>query len=57
MPGDAFVAQPIVGFGIQAIFCVPSSSNTASPVARSRIGMPISTMHMRQLPAIVSLGW
>ena len=45
MPGDAFVAQPIVGFGIQAIFCVPSSSNTASPVARSRIGIPIYQAH------------
>ncbi len=56
MPGAAFVPQAIAGPGIHIIFGEPSSLSMGSPVARLRPGIPNSTKHMRQFPAIESLG-
>jgi hypothetical protein len=57
-PGEALVAQPICGRGIQLIFCLPVAASTIGAlVAGSMAGMPISMRHMRQLPATVSFGW
>ena len=57
MPGETLVEQPMTGFGIQLIFWEPSSSRMGSLVSRSRMGIPISIRHMRQLPTTLSLGW
>ena len=56
IPGETVVAQPITGLGIQPILGLPSSFKIASPVPRSRIGVPISIKHMRQFPATLSCG-
>ena len=57
-PGEALVAQAIVGRGDQLIFCLPvAGSMIGAFVAGSTAGMPISTRHMRQLPTTVSFGW
>ncbi len=56
IPGDTVVAHPMTGFGTHPILGLPSSSVIASPVSRSLIGVPISTKHMRQLPATLNCG-
>ena len=50
--------QAIVGLGTQLIFWRPvAGSMTGCLVAGSTAGVPISTMHMRQLPATESFEW
>ena len=56
MPSATSCAHEICGRGIHAISGLPSGPRTG---LRSGVifGMPISTMHMRQLPGDESFGW
>ena len=57
-PGAALVKHAMAGLGTQLILARPvAGSTTGCFVAGSSAGVPISTRHMRQLPAMLSLGW